>query len=75
MIADARYNQPETKEVIEWVDREHNLAKPEKIVLTHHHHDHALGIVQLKDWQAQIYCHQEEYAEITKLLPDILPDN
>lgn len=59
------------KEVIERVHREHNLAKLKKIVLTHHHHDHALGIVQLKDWQAQIYCHQEECAAITKLLPAI----
>jgi len=71
ILIDAGYNQPETKEVIESVLREHNLASPEKIVLTHHHHDHALGVEQLKDWNAHIYCHQDEYAAITKLLPQI----
>lgn len=71
ILIDAGYNQPETKEAIESVLRDYNLAKPEKIVLTHHHLDHALGVEQLKHWQAQIYCHQNECEEITKPLPFI----
>lgn len=71
ILIDAGYNQPKTKEVIESVLRAHNMDKPEKIILTHHHHDHTLGVEQLKDWHAQIYCHQEEYTAIAKLLPSI----
>ena len=70
ILIDAGYNQLETKEVIESVLQTHDLAKPEKIILTHHHHDHALGVEQLKDWHAKIYCHQDEYTAITKLLPN-----
>lgn len=69
LLIDAGYDQPETKEMIEQVRLEQQLAIPNRIILTHHHIDHASGVKQLTDWKVAIYSHQEDKEALLKVLP------
>ncbi|WP_165820774.1 MBL fold metallo-hydrolase [Pueribacillus theae] len=68
LLVDAGYDRPETKEELEKAIKENKLAKPDKIVLTHSHPDHAPGVRRLADWSPLVYCHKNEKEEIKKAI-------
>lgn len=60
LLVDAGYDQIETRVELEQAIREHGLANPNAILLTHSHPDHAPGVRQLKEWNPVVYCHHNE---------------
>lgn len=60
ILVDAGYDKPETRIELEKSIKEHKLALPQKIILTHSHPDHAPGVRQLMEWEPVVYCHQLE---------------
>ena len=57
ILVDAGYDRPETKKELEKAIKDHHLAIPKKIILTHSHPDHAPGVRQLSDWDPAVFCH------------------
>ncbi|RKQ32721.1 MBL fold metallo-hydrolase [Oceanobacillus halophilus] len=64
LLVDAGYDVMETRTLLEEAIKENGLAIPQRIILTHHHPDHAPGVKQLTDWSPIIYCHEKEKEEI-----------
>lgn len=60
ILVDAGYDLPETRILLENEIKKHNLAIPNKIILTHAHPDHAPGVKRLMHWSPTIYCHMDE---------------
>ena len=54
---------------IEVAVRDHQLALPSRIVLTHYHPDHAPGIKQLVHWHAEVFCHPLEEKMVCQWMP------
>lgn len=71
LLVDAGYDVEETKTILHQELEQHHLAVPKKIILTHAHPDHAPGVRQLKEWDAKIYCHRDEKADILKAIAPI----
>lgn len=68
ILVDAGYDQPETKSELHKALLLSGMAQPSSIYLTHYHPDHAPGVNQLLDWEATIYCHQDEWKEIQSVI-------
>jgi endoribonuclease LACTB2 len=68
ILVDAGYDQAVTKSELNKTLKEHNLAQPKGIVLTHYHPDHAPGVSQLTDWASPIYCHALEEQKMREVI-------
>ncbi|WP_216828649.1 MBL fold metallo-hydrolase [Alkalihalobacterium elongatum] len=71
LLVDAGYDRKETKVEIEKAIEQNHLARPEKIILTHSHRDHAPGVRQLSDWSPTVYCHKNEKRGIIEAISPI----
>lgn len=71
ILVDAGYDLPETRTLLEEEIKAHDLAIPDKIILTHAHPDHAPGVKKLMHWSPTIYCHKEEKAQILDAISPI----
>ncbi|MBM4763547.1 MBL fold metallo-hydrolase [Bacillus sp. B15-48] len=63
LLVDAGYDSEETKINLNKAIAQHQLAIPKKIILTHSHPDHALGVRQLTNWDAVVSFHKEEKSQ------------
>ncbi|SEM15451.1 Glyoxylase, beta-lactamase superfamily II [Mesobacillus persicus] len=70
LLIDAGYDQLETKLGLEQAIKDHGLATPKSILLTHAHPDHAPGVRQLVDWSPSVFCHwKEQKAVLNAIYP------
>ncbi len=68
ILVDAGYDQDETKSELKKAIKNHSLARPKAIILTHYHRDHAPGVRQLKEWSSPVYCHTMEEEKIREAI-------
>jgi glyoxylase-like metal-dependent hydrolase (beta-lactamase superfamily II) len=68
VLIDAGYDKPETRNALEQAIKDHKLAQPSLIILTHAHIDHAPGVRQLSHWKAQVLCHSSEKKAIANVI-------
>jgi len=66
VLIDAGYDLAACAAALEKAVREHGLATPGRILLTHAHPDHAPGAKHLRHWQAPVMYHALEETNIRK---------
>lgn len=60
VLIDAGYDLEASAAAVEQAVREHGLATPDRILLTHSHPDHAPGAKHLRHWRAPVMYHAAE---------------
>lgn len=71
ILFDTGYDNEETKEKLESVIKENNLATPKAIIISHYHPDHAPGVRQLEHWSPVVYCHPKEEAQVREAISPV----
>lgn len=64
ILVDAGYDTEDTRKLLEWEIKKHDLATPKRIILTHAHPDHAPGVRMLMHWMPTILCHPNEKEQV-----------
>lgn len=71
ILVDAGYDQEETFIELEKVLLLTGMKRPHSIVLTHYHPDHAPGVKQLLEWNATVFCHNDELESIQTAISSV----